>query len=95
MTGLETAFGVAGAMGITAERWVEMCATNPRKLFNLPEAGIVEGMKADISLFNPEHSYTFEEKNIRSKSKNTPFIGKTLKGKVIGIINGEKVFLNS
>ena len=95
MTGLETAFGVAGAMGITAERWVEMCAANPRKIFNLPAAGIAEGMKADISLFDPEHSYSFEEKNIRSKSKNSPFIGKTLKGKVIGIINGEKVFLNS
>lgn len=95
MIGLETAFGVAGAVGITAERWVEMCAVNTRKIFNLPAAGIAEGQGADISLFDPQADYVFEEKHIRSKSKNSPFIGKTLKGKVIGIINGEKVFLNS
>lgn len=95
MIGLETAFGVAGTLGISAERWVEMCAVNARKIFNLPKTGIAEGVSADITLFNPEHNYVFEEKHIRSKSKNSPFIGKTLKGKAIGIINGEKVFLNS
>ena len=95
MIGLETAFGVAGAAGISPERWVELSMINPRNIFNLPQAEIKEGVAADLTLFNPTASYSFEQKDIRSKSKNSPFIGKTLNGKVIGIINGERVFLNN
>ncbi|MFT3947763.1 MAG: dihydroorotase [Agriterribacter sp.] len=95
MTGLETAYGAAGAVGVTTDRWITLCALNPRSIFSLTQTGISEGEVADLTLFNPSTSYTFSEKDIRSKSKNSPFIGKTLKGKVIGIINGEKVFLNN
>lgn len=95
MIGLETAFGVLGAVGVTAELWVNMCALNTRRIFNLPAAEIEEGATADLTLFDPAGEYVFDEKQIRSKSKNSPFIGKMLKGKVIGIISGEKVFLNS
>ncbi len=95
MIGLETAFGVAGAAGIGTERWVELCSTNPRKIFGLPAAAIQEGHPADLTLFNPGVAYRFEERQIQSKSKNAPFIGKELKGQVIGIINREKVFLNT
>ena len=95
MIGLETAFGVAGAAGVNAERWVELCSTNPRKIFGLPSATLQEGHPADLTLFNPGVSYRFEETQILSKSKNSPFTGKQLKGRVIGIINGEKVFLNT
>lgn len=95
MIGLETAFGVAGAVGIDAERWVELCSTNPRKIFGLPAATLQEGSPADLTLFNPGIKYRFAEDQIRSKSKNSPFTGKELKGQVIGIINGEKVFLNT
>ena len=95
MIGLETAFGVAGAAGIDAERWVELCSINPRKIFGLPAATLLEGHPADLTLFNPGVSYRFEETQILSKSKNSPFTGKQLKGRVIGIINGEKVFLNT
>ncbi len=95
MIGLETAFGVAGAVGVNTERWVELCSINPRKVFGLPAATLQEGQAADLTLFDPETTYRFEEKHIQSKSKNSPFTGKELKGRVIGIINGEKVFLNT
>ncbi len=95
MIGLETAFGVLGAIGISVEQWVNMCALNTRRLFNLQEITLEEGAKADLTIFDPTVEYVFEEKQVRSKSQNSPFIGKTLKGKVIGIINGDKIFLNS
>lgn len=94
MTGLETAFGVAGLVGITANKWVELASINPRRIFKLLEVLIEEGKPADLTIFNPGVTYRFEERHIQSKSRNTPFLNKELKGKVIGIINGEKVFLN-
>ncbi len=94
MIGLESAFGVLGALGIDADTWVKLVGINPRKIFGLPPMSVMEGAKADLTFFNPDTIYRFEEHHIRSKSKNSPFIGKELKGKVIGIINGEKLFLN-
>jgi dihydroorotase len=94
MIGLETCFGVMGSLGITADKFVELVAINPRKIFGLPPYTIQKNAVADLSLFVPGINFRFEENQIRSKSKNSAFIGKQLRGKVIGIINGEKLFLN-
>jgi dihydroorotase-like cyclic amidohydrolase len=42
----------------------------------------------------PAQKYTFEEKDIKSKSVNSAFTGKQLKGKVVGIVNGNNIYLN-
>lgn len=95
MTGLETAFGVLGAAlpDVSPEKWVELLATNPRKIFGLPDATIEEGKEARLTLFIPGEKWTFTETAIRSKSKNTAFTGKELTGKVAGIINENNVVL--
>ena len=93
MEGLESVFGVARICGITAEHFVKMQTENTRAIFNLPLSNIDKNELANLTLFNSDEEYTFEEKNIYSKCRNNAFIGKTLKGKVIGIINGDKVFL--
>ena len=97
MIGLESLFGVLGSM--VNREWsiaalVEMLTINPRKIFGIEIPEIKEGAPACITLFNTDEEYIFDEKMIRSKSKNSPFIGKKLKGKVIGIINKGKVELN-
>ena len=94
MIGLETCFGVLGSLGITTKKIVELLATNPRRIFGLPVSRIENNATIDLTLFVPGVEFTFSEKDIKSKSKNSAFIGKRLKGKVIGIINGEKLFLN-
>ena len=94
MIGLESCFGVLGNLGLTADRIVELLAVNPRKIFRLPSYPIEKDAIADLTLFIPGLDVKFEDKQIRSKSKNSAFIGKQLKGKVIGIINAEKLFLN-
>jgi len=94
MIGLESCFGVLGSLGLPADKIVEMLTLNPRKIFGLPTSSIQKNVIADLTLFIPGVEFEFEEKQIRSKSKNSAFIGKRLKGKVIGIINGEKLFLN-
>ena len=95
MIGLETAYAVltTAAPYISVEKWVELLATNPRKLFGLEPATIKEGNKALLTLFEPAKKWFVTEQSLKSKSNNTPFIGKELTGKVTGIINGDKILL--
>lgn len=96
MIGLETCFGLINSNkgNIKLETIIETLTSKPRKILNIPQPIIAEGEKANITLFDPEASWTFEKKNIRSKSSNTPFIGKKLKGKVIGVINKGQIHIN-
>ena len=89
ITGLETAFAVLSTTveGLHVEKIVEMMAINPRRIFNMEAATIKEGNRAVITMFDPNMKWTFTEKDIKSLSRNSPFIGKSLKGKPIGIIN--------
>lgn len=96
MIGLETAYAVLNTAvpGTAVEKWVELLAINPRKIFSLEPAIIKEGNKASLTLFDPSKKWTVEAKDIFSKSRNTPFIGKELTGKVVGIINAEKATIS-
>jgi dihydroorotase len=93
MESLESVFGSAGLCGISAEDFVHMQTENIRSIFNIPSPAIAVNEKARITLFSPGEEYVLEEKDIFSKCRNNAFVGKTLKGKVHGIINGDKVFL--
>ena len=93
METLECVFGVAGMCGISAEQFVKMQTDNIRSVFNITVPVIREKERAHITIFLPGKEYVLEEKHIHSKSRNNAFIGKNLKGSVIGIINGDKVHL--
>ncbi|GAB2813104.1 dihydroorotase [Ferruginibacter profundus] len=94
MIGLETLFGVLGNFELGTEKLIELLSVNPRNIFGIAIPEIKEGVAACLTLFDATAEYIFEEKMIQSKSKNSPFTGKKLKGKVIGIINKGKVELN-
>lgn len=96
MISLETAFAVFNTSmpSLAKEKLVDIFSNNARRIFGLNPAAISEGSKACITLFNPDTQWTVSEKDIRSKSKNSPFIGKVLKGRVIGIVNDDNVHLN-
>jgi len=93
MEGLESVFGAAGICGIATGDFVKMQTENIRRIFNIPVPVVKKNERASITLFLPDDEYVFETKDIFSKCSNNPFTGKTLKGVVIGIINGEKLFL--
>lgn len=96
MIGLETAYAAlkTAMPDVTESKWVELLSITPRKIFGLEPATIQKGVHAAITLYDPAGTMAVDEKRFRSKSKNSAFIGQTLTGKVIGIINGEKVSLN-
>lgn len=94
--GLETAFSVANTNSeLSIEQLIDKFTTNPRKLLRLPEISIQEGKIANLTIFNPTVNWIFSKNDIRSKSKNTPFVGKELKGKSVAVINKGKIYTNN
>ena len=72
---------------------VRVTSYNPAKLLKIDRGTIEEGKIADITIFDPNERYTYTKDMIVSKSKNSPFIGKELKGNVkYTIVGGRIVF---
>ena len=91
--GLESLFGALNSVLKTTE-YIAAITSNPRKRFGIAIPEIEEGNQAELTLFNPEGTYTFSTKDILSTSKNSIFIDKKLKGKVFGIIANNQLILN-
>lgn len=71
---------------------VKHYSAEPRRLMKLPPVPIKEGGIAEFILFNPERSTTFTREFMKSKSINTPFLGKTLQGMVERVVyRGEEL----
>ena len=87
--GLETTFAsitTATKGKLELNTVIEKLTTGPRTILGLNSGGIKVGEKANVTLFNPDLDWTFEKSDIRSKSKNSPFIGTEFTGKALGII---------
>ncbi len=94
--GLQTAFpalceALSEKIGVVP--LIDKLSNGPRKILGLPEIKIAEGEKAELSLFDPSIQWEFNAKSNLSKSKNSPYLGRTFSCKVLGIINGRSVSL--
>ena len=99
IVGLETAIGLSitelvHQKYLTLMQLIEKLSVNPRRILSLPEIHIQEGERANLTLLDPEIEWTVDVQSFRSKSKNSPFHGRTLKGKAIGIINNGKTYFS-
>lgn len=63
----------------------------PARLLNLPKGTLSDGADADVTVLDPEADWTFTAEKSASKSKNSPFLGWQLKGRVVATIVGGKV----
>lgn len=78
---------------LTEMDMVRLTSYNPARLLKIDKGEIKEGKIADLTIYNPNEQYTYTKEMIVSKSKNTPFIGKKLKGKVeYTIVSGNIVY---
>lgn len=97
ISSLETTYAVANtacAAKLEQAHLIEKICHNPRTILGIQIPEIKEGAEANITLFDPTADWMLEKKQLKSKSSNSPFIGMTLKGKVIGIVNKNEISLN-
>lgn len=92
-----SAFGIIGTQTLfsalntiddfSLEEKIKFISSKPREVFNVELASIEENTTANLSLFVTDTHWELNESDLASKSKNSPFIKKMLKGKAIGIAN--------
>ncbi len=97
MIGLETAFALCRTyLGevLSVSHLVEKLAIAPRRVLGLAVPEIKAEHLAELTVFDPDQEWTFTAQHIASKSKNTPFVGQSFRGKVLGIIHRGQVVRN-
>src|SRR6202023_805960 len=97
ITGLETALALAITKlhrdhKVSLTRIVELFTAGPARVFDLPGRGsLVRGSHADVTIFDPKRRWTFEAAESKSLSRNTPFDGWQLTGRIVATIVGGKI----
>ena len=72
---------------------LEKMSVNPARILGIPGGTLREGGNADVVLFDPEKEWVVDPEKLHGKSKNTPFKGRKLKGKVVlTIFRGRVVY---
>ena len=97
LVGLETAFAVCvvyllDTRVLKLEELIEKLSTAPRKIYNLPSAEIKVGENADMTFFDITTEWKVDPSEFLSQSRNTPYEGEILKGKVLGVVHGNKIY---
>jgi dihydroorotase len=96
--GLETALGLAiselvetGLMSLS-DLLLRM-SSQPARIFNLPGGSLAIGAPADVMVFDPKARWTVDPSRFHSKSRNTPFAGRSLTGRAeVTIVRGRVVY---
>ena len=97
IVGLETAIGLTiselvSEKVISVNQMIEKFSVNPRKIIG-KEIRVAAGEAANLTFIDPAIEWTVDISKFKSKSKNSPFNGRTLKGKAVGIYNNGKLML--
>ena len=91
---IQTLVSVLNTAGkLPLEKLIQKITTAPRTLLNLPQLKIEVGANAVLTLFSPSIEWEFTKAENKSKSENSPYLGKKLKGKVVAVWNNGE-FIN-
>ncbi len=99
IVGLETQLGLTLTElyhkgKLTLEQVIEKLSINPRKILNLEVPQIEVGEIANMTIIDLDLEFTFDVKTSKSRSKNSPFGGRKLKGKSVAVINNSQMYTN-
>ena len=91
MIGLESAFGLAntvlGPAGLAIEKLIDLLTVGPARALGLELTPLEPGSPAELVVLRPDETWTFTEKDIHSRSRNTPMLGMTFNGRVVATIS--------
>ncbi len=94
--GLETALSVAlenleqtGKIGLM--RLVELFTTGPARILGIPRGTLAPGATGDVTVFSTDREWTYDVNKSFSKSRNSPFDGRTFRGGPVATIVGGRV----
>lgn len=93
MIGLETMFSIVNTHNskVDLEKLIDKITISPRTILDIELPQIKEGAKANLTIFDTDIEWILSVKDLRSKSVNTPFIGKKLRGRAVAVINNKQV----
>jgi dihydroorotase len=78
---------------LSLARFVHALTEGPSRVIGLPFSGIREGAAADLTLIDPDAPSVIDPSRFRSKSQNTPFKGRKVKGRVLAtLVDGRFAF---
>ncbi|HEY2824791.1 MAG TPA: dihydroorotase [Gemmatimonadales bacterium] len=97
IVGLETSLGIGlelvAAGVLTLPELILRMSTEPAHVFHLPGGTLAPGVPADVVVFDPGATWQVDPARFRSKSRNSPFGGRTLAGRVLRtIVGGRTVY---
>ena len=96
-TGLETMFSVINTVfqeaSIPMETLIQLMSINPRRLLGQSPNYLENDTQANIVLIDPTAPWNVQAEDLVSKSQNSPWIGESLKGKVIHLVKGNQLLL--
>ncbi len=97
IVGLETALPLTLKLVdekvITLQKAIDILTQQPCRVFNLDKGSLGVGKDADIVIFNPDTQYTIDPAKFKSRSKNSPYKGWKVRGKVLHtLVAGKTVY---
>ncbi len=97
IVGLETALPLSlelvDQQVITLQQMVAMLTSRPAEIFKLDSGTLTVGKEADITIFDPSAEYEIDPQSFKSKSKNSPFGGRKVRGRVCHtLLKGKTVY---
>ncbi len=98
--GLETAWGLTGREIVkpgvlSVAEAVRKITIEPRRIMGIPQARLEVGAPANLTVFDATTEWTFEDSHIKSKSRNTPFVGHQMVGRAWAIYNKGRLVENA
>ncbi len=98
--GLETAWSVTVKKLLKSNKMdlrevLKKLVENPRKILNIDIPKIKEGKPANLTIFNTDEQWSYSEKQVRSKSKNSPYLDSEMSGRALAIYNKGQFVENS
>lgn len=95
--GLETSLPLTLALVregiIDASRCIELLSVNPATILGVQGGSFTPGEPADVTVINPDMEFDYQEENVVSKSKNSPFLGWTMQGRaILTMVDGQITF---